>query len=590
MATANVGLQAVTNPCILGCLSPRPLPKISCAAWLSTDSLTAFVWIFSLDRCSHLNWLEYLQLRTYVVWDCFQSRKYMTKHPHHLEMTSLTSRTEPGLSEPALRPASSLGHDDTQLPSPSEAPPKSKTVFQIAHPPPLMRSKKRLKIRPRLLLQLQQITDGARAYPVLDVLPSSVFAPRIAHRFPKIFRGRESLGPDDLIIISSDSEASGARDGEDSSNSSEDEGLDYREVIGTVCQPRGPGNARSANVEICLGQGLAWEGRSLAAGGYEFNSTDVDGSELTARWIPRRQPDRRPKSLPHLTASLESQSSTRFTFSMINVTTRRHPVIASMTSSSIEVRDRYPASVTPSSLPDSSTSSPAITFTDNSYFNSAEHSTQPLISTDHHLRSLIVVTGVYVYFQEGWCEGFSQGSESRKDRENTSGHDSDPQAKGIKSPRSSSYCIQRPSKHNADVSERNGRGSSLARANSAGATYIARANQRNLSVAKRHNKRFSAKSSRNTGTDNLKMSTQGEAPISSSRVSPFSHKEQEMALVRHSSDLAIRDHGLKVPEADHTVQVVPMATEQSLTKLGKGLGRIRRFISLVKVFRGSRDS
>jgi hypothetical protein len=287
---------------------------------------------------------------------------------------------------------------------------RSKTVFQIAQPPPSRKSRIR---RPRILLQLQQLSDTGRPTPVLDVLPSSSFAPLLAQRFPKIFKGRDALGPNDIIVTNSNSSASLFKAGEDSGLSLGDDASDSREVVGTICrQTRKPHeDVASASAEICLEQGLVWKATPLPTGGYEFNAKGADGSPLQARWVRRDRPHRRVSSLPDTAA----QSTKRFTFSIVNPSARRHPVIASMTPRSIEVRDQYPATV-PQNTPQLAPTSPSsILSNETSYFDihdPASQPTEPLIHTDHHLRSLIVITGIYVSLEEGWAQG-APGSQYR---------------------------------------------------------------------------------------------------------------------------------------------------------------------------------
>src|SRR5947207_12183710 len=150
---------------------------------------------------------------------------------------------------------------------------RSKTVFQIALPPPSKKSITRRR-RPRILLQLQQLSEQRRPLPVLDVLPSSYFAPRLAQRFPKIFNGKSSLGPNDIIVTNSNSSEGSCWTGQDTGLSSDDVSYDSREVVGTICREvrRPREDVGSASAEICLGHDLVWRAPPLASGGYDFNA------------------------------------------------------------------------------------------------------------------------------------------------------------------------------------------------------------------------------------------------------------------------------------------------------------------------------
>ena len=300
---------------------------------------------------------------------------------------------------------------------------RSKTLFQIAQPPPSKKSRTKLR-RPRILLQLRQVSENSRPLPVLDVLPSSYFAPRLAQRFPKIFRGKDSLGPNDIIVTNSESSESVARAGEDAGLPYHDEGCDSREVVGTICRQtrKTQKSMATASAEICLDQGLVWKVTLLPRGCYEFNATGADGSSLQARWVRRDRPHRRTSSLPDATHAAP-QVAKRFTFSIVNPSARRHPVIASMTAESIEVHDQYPAAV-PQNTPQLAPTSPSLTLSlETSYYDIQDLISQPkepLIYTDHHLKSLIVITGIYVSLEEGWAQHHPPSQQRMRDQETDS--------------------------------------------------------------------------------------------------------------------------------------------------------------------------
>lgn len=317
----------------------------------------------------------------------------------------------------SMEPLASPG--PIQFDSSSDRTSRSKTVFQIAQPPPSKKLRTRLR-RPRILLQLQQLSEHRRPLPVLDVLPSSYFAPRLAQRFPKIFKGKDSLGPNDIIVTNSNSSGGVPQPGQDASLLSDDEACDSCEVVGTICrQTRKPHeDSVSPSAEICLDQGLVWKATPLPRGGYEFNATGADGSLLQARWVRRDRPNQRRATLAD-TTSAASQAAKRFTFSILNPSARRHPVIASMTNESIEVHDQYPAAVAQNTPKLAPTSPASILSHETSYFDIQDLISQPkepLIHTDHHLRSLIVVTGIYVSLEEGLAEGFYRSQRRTRDQ------------------------------------------------------------------------------------------------------------------------------------------------------------------------------
>lgn len=272
---------------------------------------------------------------------------------------------------------------------------RPKTSYQLAHPVAHARYK-RLKLRPRLLLQLQQASHTPRPLPILDVLPSTVYLPRLARKFPTVFRGRNGLGPNDLIIVTSEqyervSEKSNQRAGTDGGND------EHQEVVATICQLLTEDALARGKAELCFNDGPAWEATPLPNGSYEF-VTNTERGRQTVRWVLRGNKSRRASA----TADTASHEDTkRFTFSMIDPSTRRHPVVASMTRNHLEVFGEY-------SMPSNVSKSPTTAMSVASDGSQADY---PLdgnaITTDDRLRTLIVVTSIWVAFREGWSHNFS---------------------------------------------------------------------------------------------------------------------------------------------------------------------------------------
>ena len=277
---------------------------------------------------------------------------------------------------------------------------KTKTSFQLAHPPPIVKHKQRFSIRPRLLLQLQQISDSTRPVPTLDVLPSLTFAPRLAKKFPRIFKGKNGLGADDLVVVRSQTYDN--LDGPESRaiKPSNEDGWNNRDFVAAFCQVKEGNGAVLGNTEICLNRGPAWEATSTANGAYEFISIDGQGHKTVARWVPKPPPGRRRQ---------EWSGVEKFTFSIIDPDSRRHPVIATLTRQSISICDRYSVPSTPTltqatSLRGSPTMDVDVPYTDCDEMNTPSNI---VLETDEHLRTLIVITGLWVSFREGYSPNFT---------------------------------------------------------------------------------------------------------------------------------------------------------------------------------------
>ncbi|KAL4999688.1 hypothetical protein BDV10DRAFT_50900 [Aspergillus recurvatus] len=360
---------------------------------------------------------------------------------------------------------------------------RPKTTYQLAHPASSARHK-RLKLRPKLLLQLQRVSPTSRPVPVFDVLPSTLLMPRLARKVPAALRGKRGLGPNDLIVTTSDLYQPTLGEGADKNLSSDEENGDYREVVATICQPCKEDALAKGKAEICLNPGTVWEATPLPNGSYEF-AANTDSGLMILRWV-RRGPKKRRMSAPP--GSVFPEDSRRFTFSVIDPTTRRHPVIASMTRNHLEVYDRYSL---PSTAPSSPTSAAMSVISDGSEMDLALD--QQVMETDEKLRLLITVTSIWVAFREGWSDNFRYNdsalsgkatrstSVSRNVSTPTLGEDEvDKQASVDPSRRVVTWTAAASQSPTTDRSTQFG--SLSKRSNSTGTAFLERANRRYLSM------------------------------------------------------------------------------------------------------------
>ncbi|KAK3381498.1 hypothetical protein B0H63DRAFT_206404 [Podospora didyma] len=220
---------------------------------------------------------------------------------------------------------------------------RKSTTYFLGYPTPKILGKKKViqKVLPRLLLQLQKVSEDGRSRPILEIFPSSriagpVIAPRLAKRFPGIFGVKRQLGYDDLVLVRRDDDDSVS----DGTEADGDEGLESRRLLAVYSPLK-----HSDEAEIVLDDGSVWVARPLANGSYDFIHVDAEGNTSTARWA-RRSATTASSAAPaddSVTAATTSTSSSepRFTFSVINPLSRRHPVMATLTRSSLEVQDTY---------------------------------------------------------------------------------------------------------------------------------------------------------------------------------------------------------------------------------------------------------
>lgn len=292
----------------------------------------------------------------------------------------------------------------TAQPSPGSTPqslnkaksPKTKRTFRLAYPPPA-KHQQRLSIRPRLLLQLHQTSTTSRPVPMFDVIPSGVFAPKFARRFPRIFRGMNGLSADDLMVVRSP-KYEAIKDELDVP--AEDEHSDARELVAAICQTYNNTTKGCSPTEILFNDGRSCQVVVGPNRRYDFKFVNKEGLQATGRWVPRRTTPSRARD-----CSKSEPEQAKHTFSLINPDTRRHAVIATLSRDSIEVCDRYSApqaQVSPKSPARSSATSSSSQEDDCDSFRDQAFAEPGTVVVDENLRTLIIVSGIWVAFQEGY--------------------------------------------------------------------------------------------------------------------------------------------------------------------------------------------
>ncbi|TPX10139.1 uncharacterized protein E0L32_001336 [Thyridium curvatum] len=320
--------------------------------------------------------------------------------------------------------------------------PRKSTDFLFAHPAPNFRSKKPIlrHIRPSLLLQLQQLSLERRPRPAIDVFPSTliagnVVAPRFWKKCPRLFGVKGELGVHDIILVRSEEYDSGQ---EDTDSDHDEERLSQRELIAVLSPIK-----REDRAEIVFANGAVWVAKPLPSGSYDFVHTDKNGLATTVRWA--RRAAKQFKSTPSwdstASATLPAKASDlpepRFTFSVIDPQSRRHPIMATLVSNKLEILDsyttvsqsssRYPPSrsmgrslTTPATgvlprTPSPTTSDNHSRFDElnstlaNSLPPSNQRTTHPI---SEEMKSLISVTAIWVALKQGWAPRYKYPSPS----------------------------------------------------------------------------------------------------------------------------------------------------------------------------------
>ncbi|RDW94426.1 hypothetical protein BP5796_00189 [Coleophoma crateriformis] len=279
---------------------------------------------------------------------------------------------------------------------------RTSTAFHLALPAPTLATQKQkiFQVRPKLLLQLQQLSLDARPRPVIDVLPSFVFAPRLLKKFPRMFRGRDKLGANDVMVVRSEDYDVSHNASDEDHDSDEEGGLASRDLLAVICQVGKTEAGCPGVVEITLKDGSVWTACVKQNGSFEFVNVDHSGVKTTARWVR--------KVLARSTGDQSTGSvEYKYIFSIIDPNSRRHPVLATITRSKLDIPDSY-TSVSHSAAPHLPTSPlPTSVGHDIPPIDEVGSLDRTTYAIDENLKSLIQVTGIWVALRQNWSPYFS---------------------------------------------------------------------------------------------------------------------------------------------------------------------------------------
>ncbi|KAI1848833.1 hypothetical protein JX266_005261 [Neoarthrinium moseri] len=241
---------------------------------------------------------------------------------------------------------------------------KKCTSYLLAQAPPSLGKKQRfLHIRPKLLLQLQQLSADQRPRPTVDVYTSlgianTSIAAHLCKRFPRLARIKKEVGIQDVLLVRSENYDATTFD---SDSDGDEDNIKSRDLVAILSPLRGQDKA-----EIALPNGNVWvaaprvNGSSLS---YEFTNVDENGHVITARWVRRQvtstspptttsptmpptppistpvSPTSGPLSFPFPPSSPPLEH--KFTFSIVDPDCRRHPIMATLKPSALEIQDAY---------------------------------------------------------------------------------------------------------------------------------------------------------------------------------------------------------------------------------------------------------
>lgn len=223
--------------------------------------------------------------------------------------------------------------------------------------------------------------------PAYEVIPSANFSVRLTRAITKVFKTKHGLCPSDLVVLRAEKYS------KDELNEEQEAG----QILALICKGRKEDGAVPGRAKIWCPSGHEWEAYPALKGGYEFFTTDEHGLAMTVRWVPKKNKD------AGKAGEGEKKKSSKFNFSTISPNSRKHPVIATLGKTGFEIYDTYkipePSAVTPLSTPRQGSSILADAMED-------ETGDKEQCETDDRLRQIIVMTGIWVAFREGWSPYF----------------------------------------------------------------------------------------------------------------------------------------------------------------------------------------
>lgn len=296
--------------------------------------------------------------------------------------------------------------DTVILPLPKRAP-RPKCQYRLAHPPPTVAPKKlqhlQKHIRPKVLLQLQQRIPSGFHKPVYEVVPASRFSTdtRLGKKLNRLRKGKDGLHPDDLVVMK-------VEDYKDADDASEEaEFSETRTALGIISVSHSPDGQAEDKALLQL-ENSTWIATAGKFGGYDLVLQEDESQK--AKWFIQKSKRKRPNSIAGLPNPALSDDQ-KFYFALMQPFSRQHPTIASINATSLDIYDYYAA---PSSTPRTPTRpSSVIVDGDASPQLSTPVNEDERIPTNDLLRKLIVISGAWLFFTNGWSPFFRYFSSPR---------------------------------------------------------------------------------------------------------------------------------------------------------------------------------
>ncbi|KAF2674901.1 hypothetical protein BT63DRAFT_409038 [Microthyrium microscopicum] len=271
---------------------------------------------------------------------------------------------------------------------------RSKTQYRLAHPPPAT-IRKQDKCRSKVLFQLQSLSNSRFHKPAYEVAPLSRFddCNRVGSRLRRLGKGKVNIVIDDLVVLKSS-------DYQTPSATAEPVDLpDSRDVLGIISPLPFEAGQPIGRVKIILDDAV-WHGTPLPDGKYDLKPNGTE--QCGGRWyIPKSQ----------RTKFAENDSKPgddlKFYFAAMLQQTKKHPTLASLTKSHLDVYDSYTLAASSNEEAISPLAiSPQPQDMDLTADLSGSSTREPVPLDDLH-RRLVIVSSFWIMLREGWSSNYT---------------------------------------------------------------------------------------------------------------------------------------------------------------------------------------
>ncbi|RPA74621.1 hypothetical protein BJ508DRAFT_33482 [Ascobolus immersus RN42] len=262
---------------------------------------------------------------------------------------------------------------------PKRTTPKLKTISQLAYPPP--HSLTLLKSKAPPLVQFQRLSSVPRPVPVYDLVGASTAASLLGRTALRAYPGAE------LVLVDSEQ-----YDDLDSDTSDTDKPA--RSVVAGLSFTTKKDSPSLG--QVTMQYGLTWDVKKIPSG-FEFTLLDeLTSTKRTARWVRRSSKRRQTLSSP---TDVLTRPEDRYIFSVLSSSSRKHPILATLTRRRLELHDS-PLRSSEESRPTSPLVTPSDEFPSTTSLSTTTTSSDSAGIPQEQLRTLIYATAAFVAISE----------------------------------------------------------------------------------------------------------------------------------------------------------------------------------------------